>query len=62
MLVFHEMSMLLNCQLDKNQIALIISLIEDGANPESLALGIHEIMKIKGNEHAGLNPENDRGA
>lgn len=56
------MSMLLNCQLDKNQIALIISLIEDGVNPESLALGIHEIMKIKGNEHVGSNSENDKGA
>ena len=40
------MCLLLNCDLDKNQIAIIISMIEEGANPDSLSIIISDIMKL----------------
>ena len=41
------MSSMLNCELDKNQLALIISMIEEGANPESLSVVANEMVKLK---------------
>ncbi|KAG6062412.1 hypothetical protein E4U32_002458 [Claviceps aff. humidiphila group G2b] len=35
--ILHEISTLLNCQLDRRAISICVSLIERGVNPEALA-------------------------
>ncbi|KAF1826533.1 mitotic-spindle organizing protein associated with a ring of gamma-tubulin 1 [Dissoconium aciculare CBS 342.82] len=37
--ILHEISTLLNTQLDRNVLAHCVSLIENGVNPEALAVG-----------------------
>ena len=43
----YQLSSILNTGLDKEAIAICISLLEDGINPEALALCLKEIKKNK---------------
>ncbi|RDL39031.1 Uncharacterized protein BP5553_03371 [Venustampulla echinocandica] len=43
--VFHEISTLLNADLDRQTLSICISLIENGVNPEALASVIKELKK-----------------
>lgn len=43
--VFHEISTLLNADLDRSTLSICISLIENGVNPEALASVIRELKK-----------------
>ncbi|PQE25387.1 mitotic-spindle organizing 1 protein [Rutstroemia sp. NJR-2017a WRK4] len=43
--VFHEISTLLNAELDRGTLSICISLIENGINPEALATVIRELRK-----------------
>jgi len=43
--VFHEISTLLNSDLDRQALSICISLIENGVNPEALASVIRELKK-----------------
>lgn len=36
--ILHEISVLLNTHLDRTQLSLCVSLIENGVNPEALAV------------------------
>ena len=39
------MSQLLNCGLDKNTLSVLVSLIENGVNPEALAEVVKELRR-----------------
>lgn len=41
--VLYEISQLLNCGLDQNVLSILISLCENGVNPESLAVVVKEL-------------------
>ncbi|TVY60783.1 Mitotic-spindle organizing protein, partial [Lachnellula suecica] len=41
--VFHEISTLLNADLDRQTLSICISLIENGVNPEALASVVKEL-------------------
>ena len=41
--VLYEMSQLLNCGVDQRTLALLITLIENGVNPEALANVVKEL-------------------
>ncbi|TEY63766.1 hypothetical protein BOTCAL_0151g00120 [Botryotinia calthae] len=43
--VFHEISTLLNAELDRGTLSICISLIENGINPEALASVVRELKK-----------------
>ncbi|KAG6074667.1 hypothetical protein E4U31_003247 [Claviceps sp. LM219 group G6] len=43
--ILHEISTLLNCQLDRRAISICVSLIERGVNPEALAQVIRELRE-----------------
>jgi len=43
--VFHEISTLLNADLDRQTLSICISLIENGVNPEALASVVRELKK-----------------
>ncbi|TGO17272.1 hypothetical protein BTUL_0019g00620 [Botrytis tulipae] len=43
--VFHEISTLLNAELDRGTLSICISLIENGINPEALATVVRELKK-----------------
>ncbi|CAD6499480.1 BgTH12-03594 [Blumeria graminis f. sp. triticale] len=43
--VFHEISSLLNAQLDRQTLSICISLIENGVNPEALASVVKELRR-----------------
>ncbi|KAH6722182.1 mitotic-spindle organizing protein 1 [Leptodontidium sp. 2 PMI_412] len=43
--VFHEISTLLNADLDRQTLSICISLIENGVNPEALASVVKELRK-----------------
>ncbi|KAI1614061.1 mitotic-spindle organizing gamma-tubulin ring associated-domain-containing protein [Exophiala viscosa] len=43
--ILEEISMLLNTQLDRTQLSLCVSLIENGVNPEALATAIKELRR-----------------
>jgi len=43
--ILEEISLLLNTQLDRAQLSLCVSLIENGVNPEALANAIKELRK-----------------
>ncbi|KAJ8062353.1 hypothetical protein OCU04_008897 [Sclerotinia nivalis] len=43
--VFHEISTLLNAELDRGTLSICISLIENGVNPEALAAVVRELKK-----------------
>ncbi|KAI1935594.1 hypothetical protein LOZ58_002796 [Ophidiomyces ophidiicola] len=41
--ILHEISTLLNTHLDRTELSLCVSLIENGVNPEALAAVIKEL-------------------
>ncbi|KIV77703.1 mitotic-spindle organizing protein 1 [Exophiala sideris] len=43
--ILEEISVLLNTQLDRTQLSLCVSLIENGVNPEALATAIKELRR-----------------
>lgn len=43
--VLHEMSQILNCGINRETLSILISMIENGANPEALAAVIKEMRK-----------------
>ncbi|RVX71548.1 Mitotic-spindle organizing protein 1 [Exophiala mesophila] len=43
--ILEEISALLNTQLDRTQLSLCVSLIENGVNPEALATAIKELRR-----------------
>ncbi|RKF58796.1 Mitotic-spindle organizing protein 1 [Golovinomyces cichoracearum] len=43
--IFHEISTLLNVDLDRQTLSICISLIENGVNPEALASVIKKLRK-----------------
>ncbi len=43
--ILHEMSQLLNCGLDRESLALCVSLIESGVNPEALSVTLLEAKR-----------------
>ncbi|KAE9375426.1 mitotic-spindle organizing protein 1 [Stipitochalara longipes BDJ] len=43
--VFHEISTLLNADLDRQTLSICISLIENGVNPEALASVVRELKR-----------------
>ncbi|MCJ1296711.1 hypothetical protein MMC34_008278 [Xylographa carneopallida] len=54
--VLQEISLLLNTKLNRTQLSLSVSLIENGVNPEALAVVIKELRKAgekARNESAG---------
>ncbi|KAJ7155480.1 mitotic-spindle organizing gamma-tubulin ring associated-domain-containing protein [Mycena crocata] len=46
--ILHEMSQLLNTQLDKETLTTCVRMIESGVNPEALAAVIHELRRENG--------------
>ncbi|KAJ6493620.1 mitotic-spindle organizing gamma-tubulin ring associated-domain-containing protein [Mycena polygramma] len=46
--ILHEMSQLLNTQLDKETLTTCVRLIESGVNPEALAAVIQELRRENG--------------
>ncbi|KAI0163151.1 hypothetical protein LQW54_010623 [Pestalotiopsis sp. IQ-011] len=43
--ILHEISTILNCQLDRKQLSICISMIENGVNPEALAHVVQYLRK-----------------
>ncbi|TFK51785.1 hypothetical protein OE88DRAFT_1658399 [Heliocybe sulcata] len=43
--ILHEISQLLNTQLDKETLATCVNMIESGVNPEALAAVIQELRR-----------------
>ncbi|KIN05552.1 hypothetical protein OIDMADRAFT_188866 [Oidiodendron maius Zn] len=43
--IFHEISTLLNADLDRQTLSICISLIENGVNPEALASVVRELKR-----------------
>ncbi|KAK7030684.1 mitotic-spindle organizing protein associated with a ring of gamma-tubulin 1 [Favolaschia claudopus] len=46
--ILHEMSQLLNTQLDKETLTTCVRMIESGVNPEALAAVIQELRRENG--------------
>ncbi len=44
-LVLHEISQLLNCGLDRQSLSILMSLCENGVNPEALAAVVKELRR-----------------
>ncbi|KAJ7504463.1 mitotic-spindle organizing gamma-tubulin ring associated-domain-containing protein [Mycena galericulata] len=57
--ILHEMSQLLNTQLDKETLTTCVRMIESGVNPEALAAVIQELRR-EGQENGGI--ENGKAA
>ncbi|KAF5362571.1 hypothetical protein D9756_002495 [Leucocoprinus leucothites] len=53
--ILHEISQLLNTQLDKETLATCVGMIESGVNPEALAAVILELRR----ENAALSKQNN---
>ncbi|KAK7686247.1 hypothetical protein QCA50_010467 [Cerrena zonata] len=51
--ILHDISQLLNTQLDKETLATCVSMIEGGVNPEALAAVIQELRR----ENATSQPQ-----
>ncbi|KAE8136172.1 mitotic-spindle organizing gamma-tubulin ring associated-domain-containing protein [Aspergillus pseudotamarii] len=43
--ILHEISILLNTALDRTDLSLCVSLIENGVNPDALAMIIQDLRK-----------------
>jgi mitotic-spindle organizing protein 1 len=43
--VLHEISRILNCDVDKQTLAVLVSLCEQGVNPEALAAVVTELRR-----------------
>ncbi|GLA21075.1 hypothetical protein CBS63078_4555 [Aspergillus niger] len=46
--ILHEISTLLNTNLDRTELSLCVSLIENGVNPDALAAVIKDLRKEAG--------------
>ncbi|KAJ5112195.1 mitotic-spindle organizing gamma-tubulin ring associated-domain-containing protein [Penicillium argentinense] len=46
--ILHEISILLNTNLDRTELSLCVSLIENGVNPDALATVIKDLRKENG--------------
>ncbi|GAQ41362.1 hypothetical protein AKAW_05654 [Aspergillus niger] len=46
--ILHEISTLLNTNLDRTELSLCVSLIENGVNPDALAAVIKDLRKESG--------------
>jgi len=44
-IVLYEMSQILNCGINRDTLSVIISMIENGSNPEALAAVVKEMKK-----------------
>ena len=44
-LVLFELSQILNCGLDRQTLSILVSLCENGANPEALAAVVKELQR-----------------
>ena len=51
--ILHEMSQILNCGLDQKSLHILVGLIENGVNPEALAVVVKELKR----ETAALRAE-----
>ncbi|KAK2760900.1 hypothetical protein FQN54_002141 [Arachnomyces sp. PD_36] len=58
--ILHEISTLLNTHLDRTELSLCVSLIENGVNPEALAAVIKDLRKESIEPRRGLPAEADR--
>ncbi len=43
--VLYEISQILNCDLDKQTLSILVSLVENGVNPEALAQVVKELRR-----------------
>jgi mitotic-spindle organizing protein 1 len=48
------MSQILNCQLDRQQLAILVGMIENGVNPDALAHVVNE-MKTEAASYSRMN-------
>lgn len=48
--IFHEISTLLDTGLDKETLAILVSLIELGCNPDALAEAVREVRSLSSRE------------
>jgi len=53
--IIFEISELLNCQLDRQTIAIIVSLVENGVHPVAIASVIKELKKEASMSNNHLN-------
>ncbi|KAI1438621.1 mitotic-spindle organizing protein 1 [Xylaria sp. CBS 124048] len=58
--ILHEISIILNCHLDRRTLSVCISMIENGVNPEALANVVQYLRKEAqktnfANQAAGIN-------
>ncbi|KAF7115561.1 hypothetical protein CNMCM5793_002655 [Aspergillus hiratsukae] len=55
--ILHEISTLLNTNLDRTELSLCVSLIENGVNPDALATVITDLRKEAATASRGLANE-----
>ncbi|OJK02937.1 hypothetical protein ASPACDRAFT_1853505 [Aspergillus aculeatus ATCC 16872] len=55
--ILHEISTLLNTHLDRTELSLCVSLIENGVNPEALAAVIKDLRKETGSGGRGFGEQ-----
>ncbi|KAI0759311.1 mitotic-spindle organizing gamma-tubulin ring associated-domain-containing protein [Irpex lacteus] len=55
--ILYDISQLLNTQLDKETLAVCVSMIEAGVNPEALAAVVQELRR----ENAALSAQRSNG-
>ncbi|KIM22852.1 hypothetical protein M408DRAFT_78428 [Serendipita vermifera MAFF 305830] len=55
--VLHDISQLLNTQLDRETLATCVSMIESGVNPEALATVIKELRRENASYSTARSPE-----
>ncbi|KAF9478241.1 hypothetical protein BDN70DRAFT_836416 [Pholiota conissans] len=58
--ILHEISQLLNTQLDKATLATCIGMVESGVNPEALAAVIQELRREGAAMQSAANAPNTR--
>ncbi|ETN40765.1 mitotic-spindle organizing protein 1 [Cyphellophora europaea CBS 101466] len=59
--ILQEISVLLNTQLDRTQLSLCVSLMENGVNPEALANAINQLRRerVETQPESGMSSQND---
>ncbi|PWY67440.1 hypothetical protein BO83DRAFT_380631 [Aspergillus eucalypticola CBS 122712] len=55
--ILHEISTLLNTNLDRTELSLCVSLIENGVNPDALAAVIKDLRKESGVPRGFVNEQ-----
>lgn len=56
--VLYDLSVLLGTGLDRQTLALCVSMVEDGANPSALAVRVFSTLKQRANPSTGRSPIN----